>query len=141
MTPVLLNVSFVGSDALLDELKELGPTYAPGVIVTQVVPHYESGGTGVLRYREALSRYHPDQQPDFVSLEGFTVGTLFAEAVRRAGRTFDTESLVDTLESIHNYDPGMGTVVSFGMSEHQGSHKVWGTIVDPQGRLVSLDMD
>src|SRR5260221_6701789 len=32
------NVSFVGSTALADELKLLGPRYANGVIVTQVVP-------------------------------------------------------------------------------------------------------
>jgi ABC-type branched-subunit amino acid transport system substrate-binding protein len=141
VAPVFLNVSFVGSNALADELKEVGPSYAPGVIVTQVVPHYESGGTGILRYREALSRYHPDQQPDFVSLEGYVVGRLFAEGLRRAGRELDTEKLVDVLESIHDYDVGMGTIINFGMSEHQGSHKVWGTMLDAQGHFQSLDME
>jgi hypothetical protein len=67
LSPTFLNVSFVGSNALMEELKELGPNYAAGVIVTQVVPHYESGGTGILRYREALARYHPDQQADFAA--------------------------------------------------------------------------
>ena len=123
MSPQFLNVSFVGSNALLDELKELGPGYAPGVIVTQVVPHYESGGTGVLRYRETLNRYHPDQQPDFVSLEGYVVGSLFAEGLRRAGRDLDTEKLVDAFESIRGFELGIGTPISFGMSEHQGSHE------------------
>jgi ABC-type branched-subunit amino acid transport system substrate-binding protein len=141
VAPVFLNVSFVGSNALADELKEVGPSYAPGVIVTQVVPHYESGGTGILRYREALSRYHPDQQPDFVSLEGYVVGRLFAEGLRRAGHELDTEKLVDALESIHDYDMGMGTIINFGMSEHQGSHKVWGTMLDAQGHFQSLDME
>jgi branched-chain amino acid transport system substrate-binding protein len=141
VAPVFLNVSFVGSNALADELKEVGPSYAPGVIVTQVVPHYESGGTGILRYREALSRYHPDQQPDFVSLEGYVVGRLFAEGLRRAGHELDTEKLVDALEAIHDYDMGMGTIINFGMSEHQGSHKVWGTMLDAQGHFQSLDME
>jgi branched-chain amino acid transport system substrate-binding protein len=139
--PTFLNVSFVGSNALVEELKEFGPAYAPGVIVTQVVPHYESGGTGVLRYREALAKYHPDQQPDFVSLEGYVVGTLFAEGVRRAGRELDSEKLADTLESIRDFDIGIGTIINFGLSEHQGSHKVWGTVVDTQGHFQSLDMD
>jgi branched-chain amino acid transport system substrate-binding protein len=139
--PRFLNVSFVGSNALLDELKELGPAYAPGVIITQVVPPYESGATGVLRYREALNRYHPDQQPDFVSLEGYVVGTLFAEGLQRAGRDPDTEKLVDALESIHDYDMGMGTIINFGASEHQGSHKVWGTAIDLQGHFVPFDME
>jgi ABC-type branched-subunit amino acid transport system substrate-binding protein len=141
MSPTFLNVSFVGSNALMDELKDLGSTYAPGVIVTQVVPHYESGGTGVLRYREALAKYHPDQQPDFVSLEGYVVGNVFAEGLRRAGRELDTEKLVDALESIRDYDMGIGTTISFGMSEHQGSHRVWGTVMDAQGHFQSIDME
>jgi ABC-type branched-subunit amino acid transport system substrate-binding protein len=141
LSPTFLNVSFVGSNALMDELKELGPSYAAGVIVTQVVPHYESGGTGVLRYREALARYHPDQQPDFVSLEGYVVGNVFAEGLRRAGRDVDTEKLVDALESIRDYDMGIGTIIGYGMSEHQGSHKVWGTVMDGHGRFQSIDME
>jgi hypothetical protein len=40
--PRLLDVSFVGSEALAEELRELGPGYARGVIVTQVVPHPSS---------------------------------------------------------------------------------------------------
>jgi serine/threonine protein kinase/ABC-type branched-subunit amino acid transport system substrate-binding protein len=141
LNPMFLNVSFVDSNALLEELKELGPGYAPGVVVTQVVPHYESGGTGVLRYREALNRYHPDQRPDFVSLEGYVVGTLFAEGVRRAGRDLDTERLVDSLESVREYDMGIGAILNFGMSEHQGSHKVWGTVIDANGHFQTLDME
>ena len=141
LSPLFLNVSFVGSNALADELKEIGPDYGSGVIVTQVVPHYESGGTGVLRYREALHRIHPDQQPDFVSLEGYIVGSLFAEGLRRAGRDLDSEKLVDAFESIQNYDMGVGTVMSLGMAEHQGSHKVWGTMIDAQGRFQSIDME
>jgi len=141
MSPLFLNVSFVDSNALVDELKEAGPTYAPGVIVTQVVPHPDSGGTGVLRYREALERYHPDQRPGLVSLEGYIVANLFAEGLRRAGRDLTTEKLVDALESIRDYDIGIGAILTFGMSQHQASHKVWGTVLDAQSRLVSLDMD
>jgi ABC-type branched-subunit amino acid transport system substrate-binding protein len=136
-----LNVSFVGSNALADELGELGPSYAQGVIVTQVVPHYDSGATGVLRYRDALKKYHPDQHPDFISLEGYIVGQLFAEGLRRAGRDLDTEKLVDALEHVDGYDPGIGGNLSFGMSEHQASHKVWGTQLDDHGAFKSIDMD
>lgn len=141
LEPLLLNVSFVGSNALADELREAGPGYAPGVIVTQVVPHYESNGTGVLRYREAFKKFHPDQQPDFISLEGYIVGSLFAEGLRRAGRDLTTEKLVDALETIHDYDVGIGSVLGFGMSQHQASHKVWGTVLDGEGHAVPLDME
>ena len=139
--PVFLNVSFVGSNDLAEGLKDLGPSYADGVIVTQVVPHYESEATGVIRYREALKRYHPDQHPDFISLEGYVASQLLAEGLRRAGRDLDAEKLVDALESIKDYDLGIGTVMSFGLSEHQASHKVWGTVIDAQGQFRTLEMD
>ena len=139
--PVFLNVSFVGSNALAEGLKELGPNLAEGVIVTQVVPHYDSGATGVIRYREALKKFHPDQHPDFISLEGYVAAQLFAEGLRRAGRELDTEKLVDALESVRDYDVGIGTVMGFGPSEHQASHKVWGTMMDAQGQFRTLEMD
>jgi ABC-type branched-subunit amino acid transport system substrate-binding protein len=138
--PLFLNVSFVGSSALAEELKELGTSYQ-NVIVTQVVPHYESGGTGVIRYREALAKFHPDQQPDFVSLEGYFAGRLFAEGLKRCPRDCDTEKLIDVFESIQNLDIGTGVSLSFGPSQHQASHKVWGTILDESWRFVTLDMD
>ena len=141
LSPVFLNVSFVGSNALADGLKELGPNYADGVIITQVVPHYDAGATGVIRYREALRKYHPDQHPDFISLEGFVASQLFAEGLRRAGRDLDTEKLVDALESIRDYDLGIGTVMNFGLSEHQASHKVWGTVMDGQGQFKTIEME
>jgi ABC-type branched-subunit amino acid transport system substrate-binding protein len=136
-----LNVSFVGSNALADEFKELGPSYGAGVIVTQVVPHFDSGATGIIRYRDALKKYHPDQAPDFVSLEGFIVGQLFAEGLRRTGRELDTEKLIDALERIQDFDPGTSGSLSFSMSQHQASHKVWGTMLDESGTFKSIDME
>src|ERR1043165_6790772 len=137
---ILLNVSFVGSNALAEELKELGVNSA-GIIVTQVVPHFDSGATGIIKYREALKKYHPDQQPDFISLEGYIVGQLFAEGLRRTGKDLDTEKLIDALERITDFDSGTGGNLSFSMSQHQASHKVWGTMLDDQGVFKSIDMD
>lgn len=140
LEPTFLNVSFVGS-ALADELNERGPGYGAGIIVTQVVPHFDSGATGVIRYRDALKKYHPDQQPDFISLEGYIVGQLFCEGLRRAGKELDTEKLIEALEQLRDYDPGVGGSLSFGTSQHQASHKVWGTVIDAQGSFKSLDME
>jgi ABC-type branched-subunit amino acid transport system substrate-binding protein len=141
ISPIFANVSFVGSTALAEELKEQGKNYGAGVIVTQVVPHYESGGSSIIRYREALAKFSPDQQPDFISLEGFVVGKLFAEAVKRAGHDLNEEKVVDTLEAMKEVDLGVGTPLTFGPSEHQASHAVWGTVLDDQMHFLPLDMD
>lgn len=127
---LFFNVSFVGSESLAEELKSLGPFLCPSVFVTQVVPPFDSGSTGVLRYRDLLAKYQPQAQPGFVSLEGFIVGNIFVEALERAGPALTTEKLVDALEQVQDYDAGFGTKISYSLSEHQGSHKVWGTRLD-----------
>jgi ABC-type branched-subunit amino acid transport system substrate-binding protein len=68
---IYTNVSFVGSTALADELMLLGPRYANGVIVTQVVPAVDGYASVNLRYKNALAKYFPGEPPDYVSLEGY----------------------------------------------------------------------
>ena len=77
---IYTNVSFVGSTALADELMLLGPRYAAGVIVTQVVPAINSHATIVLKYKEALAKYFPGESPDYVSFEGYIDARILAEA-------------------------------------------------------------
>jgi ABC-type branched-subunit amino acid transport system substrate-binding protein len=50
-TMIYTNVSFVGSTALAGELMLLGPRYANGVIVTQVVPAVDGYSSAILKYR------------------------------------------------------------------------------------------
>jgi branched-chain amino acid transport system substrate-binding protein len=137
---IYTNVSFVGSTALADELMLLGPRYASGVIVTQVVPAVDSYATAILEYKSALTKYFPGETPDYVSLEGFVAARVLVEALKRSGPQLDTEKVVDSLESLHNLDLGLGTAVNFGRTEHQAVHKVWGTELDASGHYQSIDL-
>jgi branched-chain amino acid transport system substrate-binding protein len=139
-TMIYTDVSFVGSTALASELMLLGPRYANGVIVTQVVPSVDSYASAILKYKTALAKYFPGETPDYVSLEGYVDGTLLLEGLKRAGPQPDTEKLVDGLESLRNFDMGLGTLISFSQSEHQGSHKVWGTQLDDHGHYQPFDL-
>lgn len=138
---IYTNVSFVGSTALSDELMLLGPRFATGVIVTQVVPAINSYSTVILKYKAVLAKYFPGVAPDYVSLEGYIEASILIEALKRAGRRFDTETLVDTLESMHNYDIGLGTTINFSPNDHQAVHKVWGTAIDENGHYLPIDME
>ena len=137
---IYTNVSFVGSTALASELMLLGPRYANGVIVTQVVPAVDGYSSAILKYRNALAKYFPGEAPDYVSLEGYVDGSLLLEGLKRAGPKPDTESLVDGLEALRNFDIGLGTPVSFSQSDHQGSHKIWGTQLDDHGHYQPIDL-
>ncbi len=135
------SVSFVGSNELAEELMQLGPRYAEGVVVTQVVPLPTSGATAIIKYRQALQRYAPAEKPDFVSLEGYLAANLMIEGLKRAGKNLNTDTLVDALESIKGLDVGIGTPLTYGPSEHQASHKVWGTVIDAQGVYRALELE
>jgi branched-chain amino acid transport system substrate-binding protein len=137
---IYTNVSFVGSTALAEELMLLGPKYANGVIVTQVVPAVDSYSNVVLEYKTALSNYFPGEAPDYVSLEGYITANVMIEGLKRTGPMLDTERLVEGLESLRDLDLGLGTLVNFGRTEHQGIHKVWGTQLDAQGRYQPIEL-
>jgi ABC-type branched-subunit amino acid transport system substrate-binding protein len=137
---IYTSVSFVGSTALAEELKLLGPKYAEGVIVTQVVPALDGYSSFVLGYKSALAQQFPGEASDYVSLEGYVAGNLLAEGLRRTGPQVDTEKLVEALESLRNYDAGLGTPLTFGRTEHQASHKIWGTQLTAEGRYQPFDM-
>jgi ABC-type branched-subunit amino acid transport system substrate-binding protein len=135
------SISSVGATALAEELQQLGGGIGEGVIVTQVVPPVDSGATGVLLYKKQLEKTAPDEHPDAVSFEGYLVGRLLVEGLARAGRELDSEKFVDGLESIRDLDLGTGTKLSFGPSEHQASHRVWGTVLDARGRYQVFDLE
>ena len=137
---IYTSVSFVGSTALANELMLLGQKYATGVIVTQVVPAVDGHSSVVLDYKSALSKYFPGEPPDYVSLEGYVAGSVFVEALKRNGPQLDTERLVDTFENFHDFDMGIGTPVTFGLSEQQGVHKDWGTELDATGHYQPVDL-
>jgi branched-chain amino acid transport system substrate-binding protein len=138
---VYSNVSFVGSTALADELMLLGPRFASGVIVTQVVPAVGGYSSAVLEYKNALAKYFPGEVPDYVSLEGYIAANVLAQGLKQTGTLIDTERLIDNLEAMRNIDLGLGTTLNFGRAEHQASHKIWGTAIDDNGKYAPLELD
>ena len=138
---IYTNVSFVGSTELAAELMLHGPRFANGVIVTQVVPAVSGYSSAVLEYKSALAKYFPGEEPDYVSLEGYIASKILIQALKKAGRQLDTEKLVDTLENMRNFDLGLGTSLGFGRSEHQASHKIWGTALNASGKYQPIDLE
>jgi ABC-type branched-subunit amino acid transport system substrate-binding protein len=135
------NVSAVQGTALADELLLLGPRYASGVIITQVVPAVSGYSSLVLDYKNSLAKYFPGEAADYVSLEGFVSASILVQGIKRAGPQFDTEKLIDALENMRNLDIGLGTSLGFGRAEHQASHKIWGTALDENGKFQAIELE
>ena len=131
---MFLNVSFVGSTALKNVLGD----DSEGVLITQVVPHFESGLALVDEYRQDLLEYIPHAEPGFVSLEGYIVARIFVEGLRRAGPQVDRESIIDALLGIRDLDIGLGTQIHYTGDSYQGSQTVWPTVIR-NGRFEAFD--
>lgn len=131
---VFLNVSFVGSQALMDELGEL----AEGVIITQVVPPLDADLPAVDAYRQALETHANGSEPDFISLEGYLAAKLFVEGVKAAGANPDRDAIVDGLLGLGSIDIGLGAPLSLGRNDHQASDAVWPTIIT-HGHFESVE--
>jgi ABC-type branched-subunit amino acid transport system substrate-binding protein len=143
---LFIHVSFVGSDALAKALTAAPATYtdvttgttktyAEGVMVTQVVPYYQSQAPGVTTYRMDLAK-HEATANTFTSLEGYIAARLLVEAMKAAGPVLTDATLVDALNSkIMNLDLGIGTPLNFSAFNHQASHTVWGSVIGADGKF------
>ncbi len=125
------NVSFVGTQALADELGKEGR----GIMVSQVMPFPFSTTTAISReYLEAVAKAGPEATPNYSSMEGYLAAKVFAEGLRRAGRNPSRESLVSGLESIQNANFG-GFRVDFNPKDHVASHFVEVSMLTEDGKV------
>ena len=137
-SPLFYNVSFVGADELI---RRLG-SEAEGVVVTQVVPPPNAGDSepflwGAEEYADLLDTYYPDDEPNFVGLEGYLNAKVLVEGLVRAGPLVDRERFIDAVESIRDLDLGIDNPLSFSRKDHQGLERVYFTMFR-NGRFIWL---
>ena len=126
---VFINVSFVGSEALVKELAGDGE----GVVVTQVVPPPEGDTPAAQEFQQAV----PPDQRSYVAFEGFLAARAFVAALDRTGPDATPDRPIAALESGAPFDLGLGASHALSPTEHQFSHRVWSTVIRG-GKLVPL---
>jgi branched-chain amino acid transport system substrate-binding protein len=126
------NVSFVGTQALADELG----ADALGVVVSQVMPFPFSTTTAITReYLEAVQRTGGDARPNYSSMEGYLAAKVFTDGLRRAAaKSLNRESLIAGLESIQNASYG-GFNVNFSPRNHVASRFVELSMLTADGKV------
>jgi branched-chain amino acid transport system substrate-binding protein len=126
-----LNVSFVGTQALADELGKEGL----GIMVSQVMPFPFSTTTPISReYLDAVHKAGGDAVPNYSSMEGYLAAKVFAEGLRRAGRNPTREALISGLEAIQQASFG-GFSVNFGPKDHVASRFVDLSMLTEDGKV------
>ena len=111
---------------------------APPLFRSTGQPGYSSA---VIEYKDALARYFPGESPNYISLEGFISANVLIDALMRCGAQVDTEKLINILENTRNLDLGLGVPLGFSRSEHQASHKIWGTALDETGKYQPIELE
>ncbi len=128
-TPEFVTISFVGSQALADELWPEGA----GVVISQVVPFpWDPSIPIVADYQNALKALDPNAGYGFVSLEGYLVGRLTIDALARAGANPTRESFLAALEGTSSLDLG-GLELTYGPQDNQGIDRIFMTRLLPDG--------
>src|SRR5665647_512477 len=129
------NVSFVGPNALADRLAAIGTVTTPtgplpftdSVIVSQVVPNYQSDSSEVVvAYNRLIAA--AGTAPSFTSLEGYIAARVFIAGLDAHKGPFTPGALVKTFESLPDLSFGLGAASGFSTSNHQYSSSVWGTV-------------
>ena len=134
MDAIFMTVSFVGSNALAEELsaKELVSSGA-GVFVTQVVPFPADTSLPIVQsYHRALSNFAPAAEPGFVSFEGYLAGRLAIAALERCGRDVTRTCFLDIIQNEMPFDLD-GFQLRYGPGDNQGSDAVFLTVIGDDG--------
>ncbi|MBF9034776.1 ABC transporter substrate-binding protein [Rhodobacterales bacterium HKCCE2091] len=127
--PTFVNISFVGSRALADELGADGE----GVIISQVVPFpWDASIPVVESYQSALAAHDAALAPDFVTMEGYLVGRMAIAALEAAGPDLTREAYLDALSSMTSVDID-GLEMQFGPGDNQALDVVFLTRINADG--------
>jgi branched-chain amino acid transport system substrate-binding protein len=122
----IANLSFVDAVAMLAKLREasrkLGKDLTLNLINGQVVPSPDDLSYPlVAEYRAHTAA----GDATFIGLEGWLNAVIVTEALRRAGPDPSRMGFIHAMESLHGWDPGIGTALEFSPTNHQGLHRVW----------------
>ncbi len=145
LTLYFSNVSFVGPNALAQNLVQAGTVQTPSgpapytqdVVVSQVVPNYQTDTSDIVSaYRGLVSS--AQQQPSFTSLEGYIDARIFIAGLLAHSGPFTPDSLVSTLENLPDLSLGIGAASGFSPTNHNYSRSVWGTAIGADGSFQDI---
>ena len=130
----LFNISVVNSKEIV---KLIGPEYARGIGIAQVMPNPNSIAVPVVKeYQAAIKRFAPaGTEYSYTSLEEFIAAKVLVEAIRRSGGAPTSHKVLLALAGMTSYDSG-GLPLHFSDTNRIGSKFVELTIINRYGQLM-----
>jgi branched-chain amino acid transport system substrate-binding protein len=116
----------VGSQILSDPVMfDLAGAGWEGAIVASSVPEPDSGEPGAVRGRAIIEKYGEGIQFGTYALWGLARAEVLVEGLKRSGRELTRLKLLQSLETIHDWDENfLSHPISFDAENHQGLNAV-----------------
>jgi ABC-type branched-subunit amino acid transport system substrate-binding protein len=122
--------------AQMNNYSDYKPQVFQGLVIDDGVASYSSGegmfqGTpwtpldqntgGMQRLASTLQAYYPDDKVDLYAQTGWGNALLFEHALQLMGNNVNKQNLINTLNSIHGWDTGIGEVLNYSPGNHLGT--------------------
>jgi ABC-type branched-subunit amino acid transport system substrate-binding protein len=124
-----VSISFVGTEVFA---KEVGAAGA-GVVVTEVVPSPADASVAVVaKGQTALQSVTPGAKPNYVSLEGYIVGSLVVQALQKVPGEITHQAFLEAIGKSETFKMG-GLDLTYGPDNNRGSSQVFLIVIQPDG--------
>jgi ABC-type branched-subunit amino acid transport system substrate-binding protein len=134
LNATFVNISFVGSDVLANELAGQGD----GTVITQVVPFPNDVSIPVVKqYQAALTASAPNEKPGFVSLEGYLVGRTIVAVLNKINGEPTRKTFIEAVQQSGGFDLG-DFKLAYGADNNRGSSTVYLTVIKADGSFKSV---
>ncbi len=130
---------FIGPQPIVvDKTIELGGKHVEGVIGVEVYPLPTDPGPFLDLYRADMKKYSPSLALDTTNLYGYQKAALFVEALQRTGRNLTRDSVLKSIESIKDWDPGWGLKYSYGGDNRRGMSRSARLVIVKDGKWTKM---
>src|SRR5215831_6707010 len=130
---------FIGpSPIVVDKTIELGGKHVDGMMGVEVYPLPTEPGAFLELYRADMKKYFPNLALDTTNLYGYQKAALFVEALQRAGRNLTRDSLLKSIESIKDWDPGWGLKYTYGGDNRRGMSRSARLVIVKDGKWTKM---
>ncbi|MDD5167454.1 MAG: ABC transporter substrate-binding protein [Syntrophales bacterium] len=108
-----------------------------GVITGSFMLAPESKHPLMVKYRNAIKKYTPEERPGLFFMAGIMFAEPLVDALKRAGKNLSTEAALKALNSTKNFQ-GIGPKVTWTPAQHQGTDSIQIWKCGPGGSTILL---
>lgn len=131
--PTFVNISFVGSTALMKASADAGE----GTYITQILPNPFTSELQIAKdFRADMTAAGQTDAIDYTSFEGYVQAALFTEGLKKAGKDLTRDGLIAALNGL-DVDLG-GLKLTFSPTDHQASDIVYLSKIEG-GKVVGVE--